>query len=140
MKRVVCLGSALDVDCIGWQLAELLSGRVAARGEEYDIKQCATPLALPGLLKGVDALMIVDALKGCKAGVVRVVEHSELLRDGAVSTHGFDLVTLLETARVLGELPARCVIVGIGVGETDLEPVVPDTDLVEQIHALMVAL
>ncbi len=137
MKRVLCLGSDQAVDCIGWQMAGLLSERVRASAEEYDIRQCATPLELLNLLDGVDALFIVDALKGGKAGDVRAVDWNALVRDHAVSIHGFDLVTLLETAHALGDLPMRCTIIGIGVGATGQKPVTPDPAMVEQVFTLL---
>lgn len=118
MKQVICLGSFQDSDRLGWDIAQALEQRLAEQGvADIRVRACASPAQLPALLAGTGGLLIVDALAGVPAGEVRVLMPEELERAPAFSSHGVDLVTALELARALGDLPQTVRIVGIGIGD-----------------------
>jgi hydrogenase maturation protease len=108
-------------------------------------------------LAPLDAAIIVDAaLSGAPPGTVTLWDAAETQLPPArfrVSSHAFGLIEAVEMARVLGQLPRRCVIVaieaaGFGVGApvspqvtAAIAPAVErvvaelDTILSESVHA-----
>ena len=119
MKRVVCLGSYQGADQLGWLLADALDAvrstdPVAAAA--FEVRRCASPAQMPSLVTGAEAVLILDAAPQLDAGKVQRIEPDMLVRDAAWSSHGLDLVTVLEIIRTLGDMPSRFVILGIGVG------------------------
>ena len=118
MKHVFCLGSPHGTDRVGWDIGAALEQRLAESSRtDIRVHICATPAHLPGMLKGGTQALIIDALAQVPVGTVRSVAAEELQSAPNWSTHGVDLVTALELARALGELPADVRIIGIGSGD-----------------------
>jgi hydrogenase maturation protease len=73
--------------------------------------------ALVACLDGVDAAFLVDACSsGAPAGTVRRFDAAAARLPSVafgLSTHGFGLAEAIELARVLGQLPPRCVVYAI---------------------------
>ncbi|HEY9199035.1 MAG TPA: hydrogenase maturation protease [Gammaproteobacteria bacterium] len=118
MKQIICLGSSQGSDRLGWDIAAALERRLAEQGRtDIVLQACATPAHLPGMLADTTALLLIDALAGAPAGTVLRLTPEDLQSVGTVSSHGVDVVTALELARALGDLPERVDIVGIGIGD-----------------------
>lgn len=137
MKRIICLGSHQGADSAAWLLADALIAqlpkhrapdRVAATGADmgavggFEVLLCASPAQMLGLFAGAEAVAIIDAAPQLPAGTLQRVGMDELRQDGAWSSHGLDLITVLKLAQTLGDMPARCVLLGLGVGSVDADP------------------
>ncbi len=125
MQRVICLGSPREADALAWRLADVLEARVAQTPAcaGVEIVRCAAPAQLPALLAGARAALILDAVAQLPAGTVRALAPEEIADAPAWSSHGLGLVTALELARALGDLPPQMTILGLGTGgpEADVD-------------------
>lgn len=143
MKRIICLGSYQGADRVGWLMADALAGLATgepAQAPALDIRRCASPAQMPSLFSGANAVMLIDAVPQLAVGSVQTLQIDDLARDDAWSTHGLDPAGLLELIRALGDMPARFVILGIGVGTCDVDPGAIVTqalpEVLTAIHAL----
>lgn len=140
MKQVICLGSFQGSDRLGWDIAALLDARLRAAGlAQIRVRTCASPAQLHGLLADTEAVVIVDALAGVPTGQVRMLLPEALRQVPVYSTHGVDLVTALELARALGELPAQVRIVGIGIGDPERDPQPSIDAVLPTVWSLLIA-
>ncbi|MFN2309403.1 MAG: hydrogenase maturation protease [Gammaproteobacteria bacterium] len=129
LQRVICLGSAHGADALAWRLGEALEAALAGAlpgvlisARDVEVVRCASPAQMAGALAGADGLVILDAVVQLPAGTLRVLAPEDLVDQRAHSSHGVGLVTVLELARVLGELPASVTVLGLGVGSPDADP------------------
>ena len=125
MKRIICLGSYQGADRVGWLMADALAALQAgepAHAPAFEIRRCASPAQMPSLFSGATAVMLIDAVPQLAGGSVQMLQIDDLARDTAWSTHGLDPAGLLDLIRALGDMPARFVILGIGVGARDVDP------------------
>jgi hydrogenase maturation protease len=124
VRRVICLGSAQGADALAWLLADALEARLAGdpAGGDVEIARCASPAQMAGLFAGATEILILDAVAQLPPGTLRVLTPDELDELPAHSSHGVGLVTVLELARALGDLPDSVTLVGLGVGEPDADP------------------
>lgn len=119
---IVGLGSPFGDDQFGWRVVDRLKvtirkahnertgGESHERRDRLKIYKAATPVELLPWLDGVDRLLICDACHGCgKTGDVArwhwptdQIQHTR-----ARGSHDFRLVTVLELASTLGELPQK---------------------------------
>lgn len=112
--RVIAIGSPFGADRIAWDV-------VAALGplpDGIEAVCCVSPLSeLPALLRGANAVLLVDAMLGVAPGaVLRCSRHDLKAREGEVSSHGLSVDLALDLAEALGELPPRLDIIGLGIG------------------------
>lgn len=143
MKRVVCLGSYQGADQLGWLLADALDAvraRDRAAAAAFEVRRCASPAQMLGLMAGAEAVMIVDAVPQLGAGRVQRLDPGALTQDAAWSSHGLDLVTALEIVQTLGDMPSRFEILGIGVGTRDADPQVLAMEVMPAVLAQIDAL
>lgn len=102
-------------DAAGRAVVRLLEGTLPADVELAEETGEATQLI--SRLNGASAAFLVDACaSGAPAGTIRRfdVAASPLPRSAfGASTHGFGLSDAVELARVLGQLPPRCVVYAI---------------------------
>mgnify|MGYP002629327210 CR=1 FL=1 len=102
-------------DAAGRVVARRLRGRLPEAIEIVELDGEAT--ALLACIDGAAEAFLVDACSsGAPAGTVQRfdVAGTPLSRGTfGLSTHGFGLVEAVELARVLGQLPARCVVYAI---------------------------
>lgn len=82
------------------------------------VRRIAEPAALTALWEGYPTVVVVDAAVGSgEPGDVAVYDATAAPLPAAaarpVSSHGLDLVTVVETARLLGGLPQRLLLVAI---------------------------
>lgn len=123
MQRVICLGSPQGADALAWRLGDALEARIAQSPAStgVEIVRCASPAHLPGLLGGLQAVLILDAVAQLPAGTARVLAPEEIEDAPAWSSHGMGLVTALELARALGDHPPQVTILGLGTGSPDAD-------------------
>lgn len=105
-------------DAVGRLVARLLRGRVP---DDVEIRERdGEASTLLDLLGTADAAYLIDAaVSGAAAGTVNRFDCvSEPLPKSAraVSTHGFGVTEAVDLARVLGRLPACCVLYTIEAG------------------------
>jgi len=118
-RLVIGIGNAeRGDDAVGLLVARLLRGRVP---EDVEIRERdGEASALLELLGTADAAYLIDAaVSGTAAGTVNRFDCvSEPLPKAvrAVSTHGFGVSEAVDLARVLGRLPACCVLYTIEAG------------------------
>jgi hydrogenase maturation protease len=117
-RRVLVLGVGnpdRGDDAAGRAVARAIRGALPAAVEVAEAEGEAT--AVLARLEGASAAYLVDACaSGAAAGAVHRFDVSRApLPQGAfgASTHGFGLHEAIELARVLGQLPARCVVYAI---------------------------
>lgn len=124
VRRVICLGSPQGADALAWLLADALEVRLADDSAcgDVEIVRCASPAQMAGLFAGTDAVSILDAVAQLPAGTLRVLTPEALEDHCARSSHGVGLVTVLELARALGDLPVSVTIIGLGVGDSGADP------------------
>lgn len=108
-------------DGLGRQVAHALAGTLS---REIGIVQSGGELTqVLSQLQGADAAILVDAsCSGVAAGTVRRfdVVAKPLPRElFAVSTHGVGVADAIELARVLGDLPAVCIVYAIEAQQFD---------------------
>jgi len=126
MIRVIGLGSPFGDDRVGWRVIELLQALVPA---EVDLVALDRPgAALINWIKGVDHLVLVDALRsGASPGSIVTLTPSELRTEsGRLTSHSLALADTFRLAETLGNLPARIDIYGIelsGLNDTGLSEV-----------------
>lgn len=112
--RVVGVGSPHGDDRIGWSLAKALAPRLAGLGVGTDV--AVTPLDLLELAAPGVTLVVIDASRGAgPAGLVRLVDGSELSGSGAIAStaHGYGFVEALRLAEALGRAPARVLVIAV---------------------------
>lgn len=102
-------------DGVGRLVARSLDGRLPADVEIVEADGEAT--ALLAHMDGAEAAYLVDACaSGAEPGTVRRFDAAAAPLPQAafgLSTHGFGLAEAIELARVLGQLPPRCVVYAI---------------------------
>lgn len=123
MRRVLGLGNPLHGDDgVGVRVAEALRQLPLPNDVEV-IALGAQVLALPGLLAGCTAAVLVDAAHdGAPAGRVAIQRAEDLLQAGvsSASSHAADLRFALRAAQAeLGALPPTQVVT---VAVTEIEP------------------
>jgi hydrogenase maturation protease len=81
------------------------------------IEHDGEPASLLASLEGVEAAYLIDAsVSGMPSGHVRRLDVTSSPLPGgsfSASTHGLGLAEAVELARVLGDLPARCIVYAI---------------------------
>jgi hydrogenase maturation protease len=104
-------------DAVGRLVARRLLGTTGARVVERE----GEPAAIVEVLGEADRVFLVDAAEfGARPGtVLRLDAGAAALPDLGVasSTHGLGLVTAIELARALGQLPAQCVVYAVQGGD-----------------------
>lgn len=102
-------------DAAGRAVVRRLAGVVPAGVEIVELDGEAASLL--ACFDGAESAFLVDAsLSGARAGSIRRFDAgaAALLHDAfAMSTHGLGLAEALELAKVLGQLPPRCVVYAI---------------------------
>lgn len=117
--RVVGIGNPdRGDDAVGRAVVRRLLGRLPDGVEIVEADGEAT--ALLARLDGAQAVYLVDACaSGAAAGAIRRFDvATRPLPQGAfgLSTHGFGLAEAIELARVLEQLPPRCVVYAVEGG------------------------
>lgn len=131
--RVIGIGSPFGADCIGWQVVEALQDRLDERGgPNPDVLDVQVVIAdRPGvdvlrLMQGVRWAILVDAVvardetptgdDGAIARWPRWLQRDELQALSLEhSSHAVGVSEALALGEVLGQLPDRLSILGIGV-------------------------
>ncbi|MEJ2434500.1 MAG: hydrogenase maturation protease [Pseudolabrys sp.] len=155
--RVIGIGSPFGADCIGWQVAEALQDRLDERaGPDPDALDVQVVIAdRPGvdllrLMQGVRWAVLVDAVVArdeAPTGDVGTIARSPrwLRRDELQalslghSSHAVGVSEALALGEVLGQLPERLSILGIGV-EPDADAPVYAGAVEEAVAMILAAL
>lgn len=124
--RVIGLGSPFGVDSVGWRVAQALgarlgvdpaAGRVRLAGREVEVEMADRPgTELLRRFDGACWVVLIDAALDGEGLWPRWL-HREELRDLAMScsSHDLGVAETLALGEVLGALPERLSILGIGV-------------------------
>jgi hydrogenase maturation protease len=131
--RIVGIGSHNGDDRIGWDaVAALETSGLPGRYPPgmVDVCRCEQPAGLLALLRGIDAAILVDALRsGAAPGTLRRLDAHALEGEAdQVSSHGLSVAEYLALGRVLGMLPPFLVVYGIEAGQM-LAGTAPDAAL-----------
>lgn len=117
--RVIGVGSPFGDDRLGWAAAESLQHSSLLRELEAGRVAIST-LDRPGALlpmhwRNADIVILLDAVRsGAAPGTRHRLDMGDLAGVGApCSSHGFGMVSAIELARVLGDMPARLLLRGI---------------------------
>lgn len=115
--RIVGVGSPFGADRIAWDVVEALG----PLPDGVEAACCVSPLSeLPALLRGAEAVLLVDAMLGVPPGTMLRCSREDLkVRQDKVSSHGLSVDLALDLAEALGELPPRLNIIGLGIGSAD---------------------
>jgi hydrogenase maturation protease len=114
---VIGVGSPHGDDAAGLAVAERLAGRLPADVEILARDRPGLDLVLD--LRGADAVVIVDAVRGGEGppGSVRRVAPDRLASRRELSTHALGVADALALAKALGSLPPRLGIVTVEAGD-----------------------
>jgi hydrogenase maturation protease len=125
MSRVVVIGIGnpdRGDDAFGRTVAARLRDRLPEH--VHLVEQDGEATSLVDELDRADAAILIDAaVSGGTPGEIRRfdVAHDPLpAAKFGLSTHGFGLAEAIELARILGQLPARCVVFAVEAGSFEL--------------------
>lgn len=146
--RVIGVGGPRGDDALGCWVADSLRGRWLP-GEAEVLSRDRPGLGLLEELEGLDAVVLVDAMRGGgPAGCVRILAPEDLARGPTLSSHGLGIAASLALAEALGRRLPVVRLVGIEVAETRsgassewARRLVPEacTAVVEALQALCLA-
>lgn len=122
------IGSPHGDDCLGWQVADALRGRVPPG---VRVEAVADPFALLEVPASCRLLVIVDACRGSgEPGTIRRLVWPDLRLDAnrLVSSHAWGVCEALLLAERLGRLPPRVVVLTV-----EASPGWPGTTLSEPV-------
>ncbi len=139
---LIGIGSPYGDDQVGWRVIEA----VQSADLSLSAVRCETPVTtLLALLQQSDEVILVDAVAyEAPVGTVLCWSGAEVMQaQSAVSSHGFNLASLLALADSLSMLPRSLTVYGVVIDARNI-PQVPDLPLseavaeaVEQIVALL---
>lgn len=131
---LIGIGSPYGDDQVGWKVIQL----VRERGLPLQGQCCAVPATtLLPLLQQQDNVILIDAVVGnAPLGSVQHWVGIQAISSvqQAISSHGFDLATLLSLAQRLDMLPSQVQLYGIVIDPNTL-PMIPDQALSPLIAA-----
>lgn len=118
--RIIGIGSPFGADRTGWELVAALGRALPGlpRGVAAETVLCRAPAAdLPGHLRGVQAVVLVDAVRDGRApGTVCAVSGGSVARrHPRLSGHGIGLGDVLDLVCALGEGPRSVSLLGVSV-------------------------
>ena len=121
MIRIVGIGSPFGDDRAGWQVIDLLRGRL---GDGIELVVLDRPgAALIDWMCGVDRLVLIDAVAPLGSpGRVHRVDPDELPPAAGISSHELGLSETIRLAEALGCRPPRLDIFGIEISGIPLDP------------------
>jgi hydrogenase maturation protease len=116
--RIIGMGSPCGDDRVGWDAVRAIEASgLFKRFPDGAVEACCCerPASLLGLSKDIDAVIMIDAMRGGNAvGTVRRLEASELAAEhGLLSSHGISVAENIALGAALGLLPPILVIYGI---------------------------
>lgn len=118
---IIGIGSPFGDDRLGWEAAEGLrrcASMAALAPEWLEISQLDRPgTMLLAHWRKTDTVILIDAVRsGAAPGTRHRLDMGDLAGIGApYSSHGFGILSAIELARALGDLPARLLLRGIEV-------------------------
>ena len=143
LLRIIGIGSPFGQDQLGWLAVSALqetdlAERLAPTRVEFHC--CQQPTALPALVSGADAVVIIDAMQDDSApGSVRRLHREELAKlSAATSTHGLDVASALSLAEALGDLPAQSLLLGIAMANR--EEVILSAESLQELKAFILGI
>ena len=116
--RVIGVGSPFGMDRIGLLAAERLLGMRDRLPEGAEVCLRDRPgMALLEDFEGADGVVILDAVRGGRAGRIRCLDPGALQALASpASTHGFGVAEVLALAVALGRMPERVRLIGVETG------------------------
>ena len=118
---IIGIGSPFGDDRLGWEAAEGLrrsTSMAALPPERIEISQLDRPgTMLLAHWRRTDTVILIDAVRsGAVPGKGHRLDMDDLAGIGApCSSHGFGILSAIELARALGDMPARLLLRGIEV-------------------------
>ena len=118
---IIGVGSPFGDDRLGWEVAEGLrrcAFMAALPPEWFEISQLDRPgTMLPTHWRRTDTVILIDAIRsGAAPGTRHRLDMGDVAGIGAPrSSHGFGILSAIELARALGDMPARLLLRGIEV-------------------------
>jgi hydrogenase maturation protease len=146
MSRLVVIGignSDRGDDAFGRVVAARLHGRLPEQVRLIEEDGEATSLL--DQLADVDAAILIDAaLSGGEPGTIHRFDAARAPLSAArfgLSTHGFGLAEAIELGRILGRLPARCIVYAVEASSFELgAPLSPAlARVVDEVAARVIA-
>lgn len=116
MIRIIGIGSPFAADSCGLAAARRLEHEPPAGAQVVAVDRPGA--ALVDLLDGVDAAILIDAIRsGAAPGTLHDVDLREVLRSSArpVSSHEFGVAAAIQLAEALGKLPPRGRLLGVEI-------------------------
>jgi hydrogenase maturation protease len=117
--KIIGIGSPFGDDRFGWEAAEALRHSAAMNAVapgRIEILALDRPGAmLPAHWQEADIVILLDAIRsGAAPGTRHCLEARDLSNTSALcSSHGFGIVSAIELARALGNMPSRLLVRGI---------------------------
>lgn len=117
--KIIGIGSPFGDDRFGWEAAEALRHSAAMNAiapGRIEILALDRPGAmLPAHWQEADLVILLDAIRsGAAPGTRHCLEARDLSSTSTLcSSHGFGIVSAIELARTLGDMPSRLLVRGI---------------------------
>lgn len=115
--RVIGVGSVQGDDKVGWAFIDFFQAHAIYDVKDVEVIKCQTPATeLFHLLQGAQRVILIDAVASDQAGKLYQLDLEELhLRQDFISSHGMDVVTALDLAKALNQLPSELSVFGVGL-------------------------
>ncbi|MEK7991691.1 MAG: hydrogenase maturation protease [Thiotrichaceae bacterium] len=110
--RVIGIGSPYGDDQLGWKVIDALENTFS---QPVSLLRCEAPVTdLLTYLKQAEFAILVDAIHAeLPIGQICSWSQLSLLPETSVSSHGMNLMTLLQLAENLGQSPHQWIVCGI---------------------------
>lgn len=120
--EILGVGSPFGMDRLGWLMAEQLADiSWDAPGFRVSVARCPSPAHLPALTSDSQAVLVMDFAEHLEKDLC-LLDMADISEERATSTHGLNLVDMLQVAACLNPGLSAMAILALGPGRGDDTP------------------